>query len=180
MHVLGHANPERAPSRPRRPRRALVARAALVLVLAGAALMVDSTTVRPRADAALPPLSGSTFGFELCPQSLCGAATVVGYFGGDADGRRAAGWWVISALHDALPASGARAAVTGGRWSLSIRGQHTAGVVLGGALRNNGDDTFDVTIRLASGGATTPMLTFSGTLSHRAFPPTVVGTLSGG
>jgi hypothetical protein len=152
----------------------------LVFVVTGAALMIGSAAAGSRAVAALPPLSGSTFGLELCPQSLCGAAAFVGYFDGDVDGRRAGGWWAIRALHDALPASGARAAVTGGRWSLTIGGQRTAGAVLGGTLRNNGDDTFDVTIRLATGDDDREVLTFAGTLSHRAFPPTVVGTLSGG
>ncbi|MEX2228926.1 MAG: hypothetical protein WEB13_04730 [Dehalococcoidia bacterium] len=153
------------------------------------------TVLTPAAFAAAPPatsaapagLSGEAFGIELCPQAVCGAATFIGYFRGDVDGRAAAGWWTIATRHDALPDAGAvlpsdGRIVTGGRWSLSMGGDRSAGAVTGGSIANNGDDTFAVTVALGpavgrkDGGLS---LAFTGTLDHRTFPFTARGTITG-
>ncbi|MDA0364949.1 MAG: hypothetical protein O3B31_10985 [Chloroflexi bacterium] len=155
------------------PRR----RSLAVFVIVAALALGAAVGVVTRASAARAELSGSTVGIELCPQLLCGAATFIGYFGGEVDGRRSAGWWMIAARHDALPESGERSAVTGGRWSLSIAGGRTAGTVIGGSILNNGDDTFAITIALDPSAADGPALEFSGLLDHRTFPPTTRGAL---
>ena len=156
---------------------------ALAVALLVTVLTVAAAAAPPATSAAPAGLSGEAFGIELCPQAVCGAATFIGYFRGDVDGRAAGGWWTIATRHDALPDAGARAGVTGGRWSLSITGDRSAGAVTGGSISDNGDDTFAVTVALGpsagrkDGGLS---LTFTGTLDHRRLPFTARGTITGG
>jgi len=159
------------------PRALAVALLVTVFTLAAFAAAPPATSAAPAG------LSGEAFGIELCPQAVCGAATFIGYFRGDVDGRAAAGWWTIATRHDALPDAGASAGVTGGRWSLSMGGDRSAGAVTGGSISNNGDDTFAVTVALGPSVGRTDgglSLTFTGTLDHRTFPFTARGTITGG
>ncbi len=52
-------------------------------------------------------------------------------------------------------------------------GGKATGLITGGMLTSNGDNTFHVIAHMWS--AATGPLTFDGTLSHNAFPPTIIG-----
>ncbi|HYN09053.1 MAG TPA: hypothetical protein VES67_16840 [Vicinamibacterales bacterium] len=142
-----------------------------VLVIAG--------TVPVRASS-LPVIQGQVSGLELCPQSICGAAIFTGLFVGQVNlNPFSIGVVTVGAKHEPLPDPGETADITGGVWSLRLlNGRRFTGIVTGGSLFNNGNDTFAVSVQMQilSGGSGD--LQFEGTLSHQVFPPTLVGGIS--
>jgi hypothetical protein len=143
-----------------------------------ATLLILAALSAAPAAASNPTIAGSLSGFELCPQFVCGSASFAGSFGGVIHGSPASGYWAVSVTHEALPAPGDSAKVTGGDWYLLADGENFAGSVKSGTITNNGDGTFSLslTLKVESGGH--GPLHFTGILSHNVFPPTIVGTLS--
>jgi hypothetical protein len=80
--------------------------------------------------------------------------------------------------HEDLPQPGQFAAITGGVWELRTFTRRIRGIVLGGTLFNNGDNTFEVRARLLllSGGS--GVIGFGGTLNHNTLIPTFGGRLA--
>jgi hypothetical protein len=144
----------------------------LAVVLMGSALTV-------RADS-IPVIAGGVTAVELCQQATCGAAIFVGLFRGQVGANtRAIGTMAVAVTHEDLPEPGETAAITGGVWVLQLlSGRKFTGPIAGGALLNNGNDTFalDVHMALLSGGVGD--IRFRGTLSHVTFPPTIIGAIT--
>jgi hypothetical protein len=142
-----------------------------LIVLAGA---------RPAQAASTPVINVSTFGIELCPQSICGAAIFTGFLQGQVGGNNnAVGTFLAALTHDPLPDPLSTAAITGGIFELRVGLRRIRGVVLpGGTLFNNGNNTFtvDAVLLIMSGGSGT--VNYHGLLNHNTFPPTIVGTIS--
>lgn len=135
-------------------------------------------TTRVAEAASLPNIQGAAFGFELAPQSVAGAAIFAGVFNGQVGKNTSAfGYFAIAVTHDPLPGPGEAASLTGGAWELGAARKRFRGVVTGGTLYNNGDNTFRVTaiLELTEGGSGT--LTFSGVLNHNTLIPTISGNL---
>ncbi len=123
-------------------------------------------------------LNGDIEGLELCPKSICGLAVFVGGFDGQVNGLSRHGVFLSGIDHDPnLPdQDGETVAITGGAWLIRVPFRTIRGAVLGGTLTSNGDETFSVQLLLVTspgGGA----LTFTGTLRHDVFPPTIEGTI---
>ena len=147
-----------------------------IAILAVLALMLSVTPARA---ASTPVVNVMTYGVELCPQSLCGAAIFTGVLYGRVGSKPLAlGTFAVAVTHDDLPAPLESAAVTGGLFELAVGLQRIKGVVSGGTLFNNGDNTFtvDATLTILSGGSGT--LHYKGLLNHNVFPPTVIGPLT--
>lgn len=144
----------------------------IVLVLVAGALPVRASST--------PVIAGNVAGVELCPQSVCGAAIFAAVFSGQVGANPFAfGTVAVAINHAPLPDPGNTAAILGGQWTIRLfSGRTFTGLVTGGSLFNNDDNTFHViaNMLLTGGGAGT--LTFEGTLSHRVFPPTIVGRIS--
>ncbi|HEY7474111.1 MAG TPA: hypothetical protein VH679_03805 [Vicinamibacterales bacterium] len=143
-------------------------------------LLVLAGTIPVRASS-LPVIQGEVSALELCPQSICHAAIFTGLFVGQVGVNPfSVGLISVAATHEDLPeADDPPAGITGGVWSLRLlNGRRFTGIVTSGSLSNNGDNTFDVTVRMqiVSGGSGS--LQFHGTLSHQVFPPTLIGTIS--
>lgn len=136
--------------------------------------------LRPAEAASIPVINVNTFGIELCPQSICGAAIFTGLLQGQVGGNaNALGTFLAALTHDPLPEPYQTADLTGGVFELRVGLRRIRGIVLpGGTLLNNGDNTFavDATLVITSGGFGT--LHFQGVLNHNTFPPTIVGTIS--
>jgi hypothetical protein len=149
------------------------------LAFVACAVLIVGASITARASS-LPVIQGGVAGIELCPQSLCGAAIFTGIFSGQVGiVRHAFGSITVAVTHEDLPDSGQTAGVTGGVWQIKLLGgRKIAGVITGGSLHNNGNDTFHVIADMAitSGGIGTT--TFEGTLSHQTFPPTIGGVIS--
>ncbi|MGB2715303.1 MAG: hypothetical protein WBC51_14055 [Vicinamibacterales bacterium] len=130
--------------------------------------------------ASIPVINVNTFGIELCPQSICGAAIFTGLLQGQVGGNpNALGTFLTALTHDPLPAPYQTADLTGGVFEFRVGLRRIRGIVLpGGTLFNNNDNTFTVaaTLLITSGGSGT--LHFLGVLNHNTFPPTIVGTIS--
>jgi hypothetical protein len=143
------------------------------------ALLVLAGTVPVQASS-LPVIRGEVSGLELCPQSICGAAIFTGLFVGQVGANPfSVGVISVGATHEDLPPPDLSADIDGGVWSLRLlNGRRFTGLVQSGSLFNNGDDTFDVNVQMliVSGGSGT--LEFNGILSHRVFPPTLIGSIS--
>lgn len=138
-----------------------------VVLLVGAA---------PLRASSLSPVAGVANGIELCEQAVCGSAIFVAIFSGQAGvNPHALGTIVVSVTHDPLPGDDDPPVnLTGGVWQLQVFfGGRATGLITGGTLANNGDNTFHVVAHMWS--AATGALTFDGTLSHNAFPPTLMG-----
>lgn len=136
-------------------------------------------SVAPARAASTPVVNVMTYGIELCPQSICGAAIFTGVLYGRVGSRPAViGTFVVAVTHEDLPAPLGTAAITGGAFELAVGLQRIRGVVSGGTLFNNGDNTFTVnaTLTILSGGSGT--LHYQGLLNHNVFPPTVIGPLT--
>lgn len=136
-------------------------------------------SVAPARAASTPVINVMTYGVELCPQSVCGAAIFTGVLYGRVGSRSAAvGTFVVAVTHEELPPAFQTAAITGGSFELAIGLRRIGGVVSGGTLLNNGDNTFtvDATLTIVSGGSGT--LHYQGLLNHNVFPPTVIGPLT--
>lgn len=132
----------------------------------------------PARAASVPVINVATYGIELCPQSICGAAIFTGVLYGQVGLRAfAAGTFAVAVVHEDLPDPFETSAITGGSFDLSIGLQHLKGVVSGGTLYNNGNNTFtvDAMLTIVSGGSGT--LHYRGLLNHNVFPPTVIGPL---
>ena len=144
----------------------------LCLLLLAGTIPVQASSV--------PVIRGEVSGLELCPQSICGAAIFTGLFVGQVGVNPfSVGLVSVGATHEPLPDPDETADITGGVWSLRLlSGRRFTGVVTGGSLLNNGDDTFavEVQMQLVSGG--TGQLRFTGTLSHQVFPPTLIGQIT--
>jgi hypothetical protein len=143
---------------------------ALILIAGAAPLRASS----------IPAIQGTASGIELCEQAVCGSAIFVALFSGQVGvNPHAFGTIAVAVMHAPLPdPDDPPAALTGGVWQLQpLFGRKVAGIVTGGTLDNNGDNTFHVVAHMliTSGGAGT--MTFDGTLSHNAFPPTIQGTI---
>jgi hypothetical protein len=143
---------------------------ALVLLVGAAPLRASS----------MPAVHGAANGIELCEQAVCGSAIFVALYSGQIGfNPHALGTIAVSVTHAPLPApDDPPAALTGGLWVLQpLFGRPISGIIAGGTLDNNGDNTFHVIaqMQLTSGGTGT--LTFDGTLSHNAFPPTIKGSI---
>jgi hypothetical protein len=145
----------------------------IVLVLVAGALPVRASST--------PVIAGNISGIELCPQSVCGAAIFVGTFAGQVGSNpRAFGTVAVAMTHDQLPGPGQTAAITGGTWTIRLlSGRTFSGLAIGGGtLLGNPDNTFAVSVDLLLTGGGVGTLTFDGLLSHRVFPPTIVGHIS--
>jgi hypothetical protein len=136
--------------------------------------------VRPAEAVSIPVINVNTFGIELCPQSICGAAIFTGLIQGQVGGNdHALGTFVAALTHEELPDAGQTAEITGGLFEFRVGLRRIRGIVLPhGLLLNNGDNTFavDATLFITSGGSGT--LHFQGLLNHNTFPPTIIGTVS--
>jgi hypothetical protein len=139
------------------------------------ALLVGAAPLRA---SSLSPVAGIANGIELCEQAVCGSAIFVAIFSGHVGpNAHALGTIAVSVKHDPLPGvDDPKANLTGGVWQLQVFfGGKATGIVTGGTLENNGDNTFHVIAHMFS--AATGALTFDGTLSHNAFPPTLIGSI---
>ena len=146
---------------------------ALVIILAAAAV--------PMRASSLTSIQGAVAGLELCEQATCGAAVFAGLFKGVVDGRQAFGTIAFAVTHQIpLPGPDETKFLTGGLWKIQLlSGKTFSGIVTGGTLHNNsGDGTFSVlaNMQIVSGGI--GGLTFTGTLSHNTFPPTIFGFIT--
>jgi hypothetical protein len=132
----------------------------------------------PLRASSLSPVAGKANGLELCEQAVCGSAIFVAIFSGQVGfNPHALGTIAVSVTHDPLPGvDDPPVNLTGGVWQLQVLfGGRATGIVTGGTLENNGDNTFHVVAHMLS--AATGALTFNGTLSHNAFPPTLIGSI---
>lgn len=150
-------------------KRMVVALAALLFVTAGAA----------PAHASTPAINVNTFGIELCPQSVCGAAIFAGILQGQVGADpNAFGTFTVAITHDPLPEPGQLAALTGGVFEFRVGTRRIRGVVVGGTLLNNGDNTYTVQAVLLITRGGSGLLQYQGLLNHNDFPPTVTGTVT--
>ena len=132
----------------------------------------------PLRASSLSPVAGRANGIELCEQAVCGSAIFVAIFSGQVGfNPHALGTIAVSVTHDPLPGvDDPPVHLTGGVWQLQVFfGGKATGIITGGTLENNGDNTFHVVAHMLS--AATGALTFDGTLSHNAFPPTLIGSI---
>lgn len=143
-------------------------------------LMTLGGWVRPAEAVSIPIIDVNTFGIELCPQSICGAAIFTGLIHGQVGANdRALGTFAAALTHDPLPEPFETAELTGGVFEFRVGLRRIRGIALpGGTLLNNGNNTFtvDTTLVITSGG--TGMLHFTGVLNHNTFPPTIVGAVT--
>ncbi len=143
------------------------------------ALAVVPFATQPALASSTPSFTGNVRGMELCPQAWCGAAVFMGGFDGQLRDNTASGGWWVAIRHDALPdGAGSQAPITGGRWGFRIGSRFLYGIVDGGTLTDNGNNTYtvDATLRLTFGGTGT--VEYVGTLDHNSFPPAINGTLT--
>jgi hypothetical protein len=119
----------------------------------------------------------AAFGIELCPQSICGSAIFTGILSGTVAGiNTRLGSFTVAVQHGDLPVvEGGTAPITGGVFQLRVGLRTVRGVITGGELISNGDNTFTVSIDLLSNSG--QVLQFQGVLSHNTFPPTIVGRI---
>jgi hypothetical protein len=141
-----------------------------------AALLCLLLTAVP-ARAASNPTDATAFGIELCPQSICGSAIFTGILSGTVAGvNTRLGTFTVAVRHDDLPSpTDPPAAITGGVFQLRAGLRTVRGVIVGGFLIANPDNTFNVSMELVS--TTGQTLQFVGVLNHNTFPPTIVGRI---
>jgi hypothetical protein len=148
-------------------------------IVSAATLLVLASGVRSAEAASVPFIDVNTFGVELCPQSICGAAIFVGVLHGQVGANpNALGTYAVAVTHDPLPPPLAASAITGGVFEFRVGLRRIRGVVVGGLLFNNGNNTFTThaTLLITSGGSGT--VVFEGLLNHNVFPPTVIGQVT--
>jgi hypothetical protein len=141
-----------------------------------AVAVVIALTIPVRASA--PPIVGSASGIELCEQAVCGSAIFVAIFNGQAGNNpHTLGTIIVSVTHDPLPGPNETVNLKTGVWLLQpIFGRPISGTVMGGTIHNNdGDGTFDIVANMHVTNGPAGDVTFEGTLSHNAFPPTLIG-----
>jgi len=136
--------------------------------------------VEPVRGESTPAITGKLSGVELCPQSVCGAATFVATFQGSVGPRPALGLFWAAVNHEPLPTVlDQTVLITGGKWNLSTGARSFRGRIDGGTLTCKDSDclTFDVraVLILIRGGS--GEICGSGLLDHTEFPPTIEGSL---
>jgi hypothetical protein len=143
-------------------------------------VLVLTLAASPVRAASTPIVDVDTFGLELCPQSVCGAAIFAGFFVGQVGfNKHAIGTFVVAAMHEDLPElPGEERLLTGGVFEMRVGFRSLKGIVESGTLTNNGDNTFtvDATLRFTSGAVGTTH--YLGLLDHNVFPPTVIGPMT--
>jgi len=147
------------------------------LALVTAAVLIGGA--QPALAVSTPTINAVTSGIELCPQTVCGAAIFAGVLKGQVGSNlNALGLFAVAVTHEPLPDPFQSAAITGGVFQFQIGLRQIKGVVLGGTLFNNGDNTFTVraVLGITSGGS--GQVIYTGLLNHNVFPPTVIGTLT--
>jgi hypothetical protein len=147
-------------------------------VLIGVFLAAFLVNASP-ATASSPAITGDISGVELCPQFVCDAAIFQGTCDCIVNNRHTIGLFWVSVQHDDLPQQrNSSAEIVGGKWTLTTLRGNFSGKVVGGAIINNGNNTFDVnaTLHLSKGGKGDMLV--SGVLDHTEFPPTFDGELS--
>ena len=156
-------------------------RLALLVV---ATLFMLGLTGRSAWAASNPVIAGSVSGTELCPQSVCRAATFAGRF----SGQPGDGYWSAGVKHSGLPPAGSCTQITGGRWQLIAGYRYFSGDVQQGSLCNTSSPgrydyfTVQAPLRLKKGG--TGRVYVSGTLDHTPLyrsppqPPTFQGQIT--
>lgn len=140
--------------------------------------VILAASARPLQAASTPVINVNTVGLELCPQSICGAAIFTGVLFGQVGPGPALGTFAVAVTHAPLPDPYEVAAVTGGVFELRVGLRRIRGVVSGGTLFNNGDNTFTVqaVLTITSGGS--GQVLYTGLLNHNVFPPTIIGAIS--
>jgi len=149
---------------------------ALRLSVVIVAIAISSVTVRA---SSWPVVSGQVSGIELCPQSLCTAAVFTGLFKGQVGiFPNAVGTIAVAVHHGPLPVvEDLCTPIPDGVWVIRTLLRKLEGVTAG-QLCYNGDNTFNIRVRmLITSGGTGP-LNFEGTLDHNVFPPTVKGDIT--
>ncbi len=139
---------------------------ALVFLLSGAV---------PARAATIPYFNVNSFGIELCPQYICGAAYFTGlFFGQVGNNPWGLGALTVAVTHEDLPtADHTIANILGGQFEIRVGLRKIRGIVTGGELEYQPDNTF--LIRVVLQPLEGPPLGFSGVLNHNTFPPTVTG-----
>lgn len=148
-------------------------------IVSAATLLVLASGVRSAEAVSVPFIDVNTFGVELCPQSICGAAIFVGVLHGQVGANpNAFGTYAVAVTHAPLPPPLMAAPITGGVFEFRIGLRRIRGVVVGGMLVNNANNTFaaQATLLITSGGSGT--VVFTGLLDHNVFPPTVIGEVT--
>ena len=129
-----------------------------------------------------PSVVGEISGVELCAQFACGAAIFTGTCECEINKRPTIGFFWVAVQHDDLPTGptlpAIPSAILGGKWNLTTLRGKFIGIVIGGEIVNNGDNSFTVTalLRIQKGGSGDVIATVR--LDHDDFPPTVEGALS--
>lgn len=139
------------------------------------ALLVLMCVAAPARAAA--PTDAFAYGIELCPQSICGSAIFTGILSGTVAGiHTSLGTFTVAVQHGDLPVlEGDTAPITGGAFQIRAGLRTVRGVITGGQLISNGDNTFTVFMDLLSNAG--QVLHFEGVLSHNTFPPTIMGRI---
>jgi hypothetical protein len=140
--------------------------------------IIAAAVIPVRADST-PRIQGVVSGVELCPQAWCGAAIFAGIFSGQVGfNRHALGTVAVAVHHEPLPAEpGECAEITDGAWGMWVGLRRIVGSPAG-ALCDNGDNTFSVSVHLTIDQGGSGDLQFDGILDHNVFPPTIQGTMS--
>jgi hypothetical protein len=142
-------------------------------------LLTFGAGVRPAEAVSIPIINVNTFGIELCPQFICGAAVFTGLIEGQVGANdHALGTFTAAMTHEPLPEPLDTADLTGGVFEFRVGLRRIRGIVMpGGTLLNNGNETFtvDATLVITSGGFGT--LFFHGLLNHNTLIPTIIGTV---
>jgi hypothetical protein len=144
------------------------------------ALMIVLSTPRP-AYASTPYIQLRTSGIELCPQFICPSGAI---FTGIVFGRVgfnpwAFGTFTVQVRHAELPLPGdPDASILGGAFEIKVGLRRITGLVTGGTLHNNSNNTFTVHAELLIQDGGSGELVYDGLLDHNVFPPTVVGNIT--
>jgi hypothetical protein len=141
------------------------------------ALALFVVSVQP-AIASNPVIEGEISGVEVCIQAFCDAAIFTGTCECTVRGRAAPGFFWVTVQHDPLPDDAALVSVIrGGKWTLTTLRGNFSGRVIGGAIANNGDNTFAITVTLRLQKRGSGDVVVQGVLDHNDFPPTFDGLL---
>jgi hypothetical protein len=137
--------------------------------------LLATASLSARADLSL---NGFLSGRELCEQAVCGSAIFLAGFAGAIDDRPAIGVAIGGIEHDPLPAVGADADITGGRWSIRTLRRTVEGNIESGTIVNVNGTQFIVTMEMEITSGGTGKATFTGLLDHGPFPPTIQGRIT--
>lgn len=151
-------------------------------------LLCAIASVRAVAAPSEPVITGTTSGWEVCPQQFpfCGG---MAWFGGKFAGQvgnkqNASGAFLVGVQH-VLPlnttTNGATTPILGGLWQIVTKQGHQeiTGTIMPGTLTYDLEtNSFTVVLQLAISPPGIGLVNFQGTLFHDPFPPEVIGTLS--